>query len=326
MGESSDGVQVGYVVEGDYRWWVMAFAAPPLVLIIFLMVLKSVYSTNSHLISLRGMAALLAGAVVAIAAVSGLQLPSLTLLALAVTIFASAMVHMPRREAGAAVLRIGAAILKKQAKWVRVCGAADLLVALFATIWLILLLLGAIRPKPHGLVGGQAYAVVTVALCALAFTSAVWVAYPFCYPAASLGWPGVTAPPPVALGDEDSEKETRDMRSAMLAYNMFKPAARVVAWYEAIFPAILGVQAAFAALADATQRWPEVSLFSRALVDAVCAIILATGGAIYFFMRAYATDSLVSGMIWASEAPVINASTALVEQQRQAAPEQKWSS
>jgi len=88
----------------------------------------------------------------------------------------------------------------------------------------------------------------------------------------------------------------------MKAYGDFKHVATSVAFYESLFPVLLSVQVVLALLSDATQRWPQVSMFQRAVVDAVLAIILSGIGAVYFYFRQCDNAILIKGLHWANEA------------------------
>jgi len=298
QGQEMGGIAVGYNVGSRYKWWATAVAGPPLFLVIYLAALKSVQETKQKICSFRGLSVLLAGLIVAGLATTGIRLPYMMLLSLSVSLFGAVVVHIPGRNTKSAVFQAATEIFRRQLSWINVCAYADVVVAVLGTIWLIMLLSGAVYPQPHGVLGGQIYAVITIMLMSLGLGSAIWGAYPFCKPAQKLGWPASKAPPP--LQHEGSDGGQADDEIALEAFKAFRTEARDAAWCEGGFPVLITVQIVICLIVDAIQRWPEVSVYRRALADAIAAVVLASFGASYFFLKASRIRALLSGLKWAT--------------------------
>eukprot|EP00472_Partenskyella_glossopodia_P004099 CAMPEP_0197532984 /NCGR_PEP_ID=MMETSP1318-20131121/41764_1 /TAXON_ID=552666 /ORGANISM="Partenskyella glossopodia, Strain RCC365" /LENGTH=139 /DNA_ID=CAMNT_0043089717 /DNA_START=136 /DNA_END=555 /DNA_ORIENTATION=+ len=72
-------------------------------------------------------------------------------------------------------------------------------------------------------------------------------------------------------------------------FQILKPDARCISQYESMFPILLATESAIALVLDSTQRWPTVSVFQRAVVDASSALLVSIVCLIYLLGRASAT-------------------------------------
>jgi len=318
-GEGMGGINVGYGVEEGYPFWATVAVGTPLCVLVFLGVTKAVTQANASLFSWRSLGAVVTGVVVASSIVAGLRIPYLVLLALSVTLFLVAVVHVTRRGTTRdGVFPSGSSILKSQISWLRICLVLDIIVLVFSLIWLILLLVGVIHPIARGVIGGGVFAVITILLVGLFLASFLWGFYPHCKAStwlSELGWEESTAPPALAakamgskeLGDKtkglgDGKTSGKGASAAMGAYEASKGDATELAWTESLLPVILGVEVCMSLIVDSVMRWPEVHVFERAVCDAIMAMCIAALTIGYLIWRLRTTAEVVEGFEWAKVA------------------------